>query len=260
MSSISTFISEQPLKKMRFSTQSQPLYTRARDILDMSQIDSLVEEATKKSIARSVAHGRDESKCFCFNACVKWSKAMEPQILEGTIHSLISNAEWDSVSELAQKISLDLIKIAGQQAEFLDAAIAEQTTWVCFELIRVPTHEKVPGLVWHRDPGYLHSFDQNYSCYADYTTVFMLTDPDGWKGGFLELQKNGVDRDEKPPLKRCDVTKIKYCFNEAVTFYNKDSRHRVTEIHPKNNSDRIVFIASLYGEEETKLYLQSIST
>lgn len=261
MSSISasTFqVPEQPKKRMRYSTRSQPFYTRVRDVLDLSKIEALVEEAKKKSIAPSAGHSMDQSKCFCMNACVKWDRNRIPQFLEGTIKSLLSKSEWDSVSKVVQKISLDLIKIAGEQAECLDMALAEKTTWVCFELIRVPTHKNVPALVWHRDPGYLDADNSAYACFADYTTVFMLTNPDRWNGGVLELQKNGADRDEEPPLKGDEKTQIKYCFNEAVTFYNKDSRHRVTEIQPKKNpEDRILFIASIYGEAETEMYLKS---
>lgn len=242
-----------------YATRSKPLFTRAQHVLDQTDIFILVNEAKKKAIGKSVQHGADNSKCFCFNASVKWDKEQKPEILQ--IESLISKSSWDALSNLVQEAALNLIRITGEQATVLGASLADKTTWIAFELIRVRLKggTDVPELPWHRDPGYLDIADTNPSHYAEYTTVFMLTDPNseqGWNGGILELQKNGIEREESPPVNKSVTEAIQYCYNEAVTFYNRDSRHRVTQITAqKNSEDRIVFIASIYGEKETKDYL-----
>ena len=88
----------------------------------------------------------------------------------------------------------------------------------------------------------------------------MLTDPESWTGGVLKLQKNGLSRGDREPYKKSHIEEIKYRHNEAVTFYNKDSRHKVTEIKSQTNSeDRIIFTCSIYGESETNEYKKTIS-
>jgi hypothetical protein len=240
-----------PNKRLCRSVSLNPLYFHLQNVLDEATISILTNEA--KTL--SYNHPMEETKCFCFNACVKWDKTLKPQFIHQS--SLLSDFEWNLLTSEVQNISLELIKYSGQQTNKISEKLTDKISWIAFELIRIPLDKKVtvPMLQWHKDPGYFDNLSNEKPYYADTTTIFMLTNPDSWKGGVLELQVNGIDRGDMPPIEKRDIEKIKYFHNSAVTFYNKDSRHRVTKIESQDGSqDRIIFTCSIYGENETKEY------
>jgi len=246
------------VKRRKAIYDIKPLFSQVHNGIDDRVISALVDEAKRKDMAHNAEHGMMESKCFCFNALVNFSKELEPTITQ--ISGLIPDSNWDLLTKSVQNASLNLIKIAIQQAIKLNGDYSNKTSWIAFELIRIPLHNKktvVPTLQWHRDPGYFNDLTDETEYYADYTTIFMLTNPNTWKGGHLELQRNGSNRHEKPPIHNTSdkTERIKYNYKDVVTFYNKDSRHRVTQIESKDNSeDRIIFTCSIYGTHETKAY------
>jgi len=246
------------VKRRKAIYDIKPLFSQVHNGIDDRVISTLVNEAKRRDMDLNVEHGMSESKCFCFNALVNFSKELEPTIIQ--ISGLIADSNWDLLTESVQNASLNLIKITIQQAIKLNWDYSNKTSWIAFELIRIPLHNKkttVPTLQWHRDPGYFNDLTDETEYYADYTTIFMLTDPNSWKGGHLELQKNGPNRHEKPPIHNASdkTERIKYNYKDVVTFYNKDSRHRVTQIESDVNSQyRIIFTCSIYGTDETKAY------
>jgi hypothetical protein len=246
------------VKRHRSRYNVKPLFSQEHNAIDDGVISILVNEAMMRNMDSDAEHGMTESKCFCFNALVNFGRDLEPKIIQ--MNSLIPRSNWDLLSESVKNASLNLIKVAIQQMTKLNGDYLNKTSWIAFELIRIPLNGKnikVPTLQWHRDPGYFNDLTDETEYYADYTTIFMLTNPRTWKGGHLELQKNGPNRHEKPPIhNRFDKTeRIKYEYADIVTFYNKDSRHRVTQIESDVNSqDRIIFTCSIYGTDETKAY------
>lgn len=245
-------------KKPKYDvTQTKPLFTRLQNAVNKNGISTLVNHAKNRSMDKNVEHGNPESKCFCFNACVKWDQHLEPEIIPSSIQNLLATSDWNSLSDSIKSSCLNLIKLVGEQVKILGKNLENNTCWIAFELIRLPLQKGtvVPTLQWHRDPGYFNDLSEETSFYADYTTIFMLSNPNSWNGGFLEIQKNGIEKGDR---KGTGLTEqIRYLFNEAVTFYNKDSRHRVTRIESHNEAeDRIIFTCSIYGDKETEAYFE----
>ncbi len=246
------------------SSRSNPLFLLRENALNNEELSIMVEQAKNNAIPKNAGHGMAESKCFCLNAIVKWGRNLQPEIDSNVkIQDLLPRSKanpWESLSESVQRTVLKMLGILGQQSQKMGANLIDKTSWVVFELIRVPLHKgvKVPELEWHRDGGYINNFDNPCSCYADYSTIFMLSEGnEGWKGGDLVLQRNGIERKDQPPTHGDQSTLIQYHHNEAVTFYNKDSRHCVTQIDPKTDMNRIIFACCIYGQKETKDYRSS---
>ena len=237
-------------------TRSAPLYTRLENAVDDQTRLVLVDAAKKYLVPWDAGHATNETKCFCLNACVKWDEKLEPEILP-KVTNLLNRCDWKSLDFEVQKASLRLIKISGEQAVALGVNLIGKISLVAFELIRVPLQEdfSIPELEWHRDEGYLNRVAGAPFCYADSTTVFMLTKPT-WSGGHIKIERNGVERGSKRSKNDTGKTEeIQYRFNEAVTFWNKNTRYSVTPIQTKNKTeDRIAFIMSLYGPEETRIF------
>lgn len=237
-----------------------PLFNRLPNALSHESIAILVNEAKRSSMnVNESEHGMLESKCFCFNACIELNNENDISIVN--IHSLLPNYQWNSLDNSVQNTCLQLINICRHQINKLRGNLKDRIIWVAFELIRIPLNhrQQVPALQWHRDPGYYDKLDEDEElCYSDYTTIFMLTDPSSWKGGELQLQVNSIEEYKQNIQK---ITQIKYEYNEAITFYNKDSIHRVTRINSSHDSDdRIIFTCSFYGPEETKKYLEYLES
>ncbi len=177
------------------SLRSNPLYQHLENALDAESLSVLVKEAISKPIQMNAGHAVAESKCFCFNGYIKWDKNLQPEFDSKIVDLLPGNKakSWGSLSKSVQKAVINLFHIAGLQSHKIGADLPEKSSWVAFELIRVPLHKgkKVPELEWHRDGGYYDNFNNPCSCFADYSTIFMLADPDDWEGGDLELQRNG---------------------------------------------------------------------
>lgn len=246
------------VKRHRSKNDTKPLFYQIPNALNSRVISVLTNEANRNNMNSNTEHGLSESKCFCFNAAISFGEDLEPEIIQ--VNSLIQGLSWESLSESVRNASVALIKIAIQEMTKLNGDYSNRVSWIAFELIRIPLkgrNIKVPALQWHRDPGYFDDLMDETSYYADYTSIFMLTDSDSWKGGHLEIQKNGANRHEKPPVSKTsgNTDRIKYRYNDVVTFYNKDSRHRVTQIESNSNSqDRIIFTCSIYGKHETDAY------
>lgn len=234
----------------------KPLYNRLENALRKEDIELLVEKAKMHRITTEAENEMANSRCFCINAIARWDKNLKVELLPKTF-SLLSHDEWDTLAVSVQSAALKAIEILGKQAQDLGAIVAGKESLVNFELIRLPLSagKLIPDVEWHRDVGFFESIEERPFCYADYTTVIMLTNPT-WSGGHLEIQRNGEKSHDKPPKKGSSTTEsIQYLFNEAATFYNIDARHRVTPIQSeKGSEDRIVFIASIYSETETNYF------
>jgi len=124
-----------PTKRLCLSSQ-YPLYLRTNNALDKKVLSILVNEAKRLTYSSS-DHATAESKCFCFNACVKWNNEMEPEIIHQS--SLLSNSR--NLSLEVQNASLELIKHAGKQTDKISKI--GKTSWIAFELIRIPLDKKI---------------------------------------------------------------------------------------------------------------------
>ena len=237
-------------------TRTCPFYTRLQNAVDDRTRSILVKVAKKHLVPFDAGHATNDTKCFCLNACVKWGERLEPEVLP-EVTNLLNRSNWKSLDPEVQKASLRLIKISGEQKAALGVSLKGKISLVAFELIRVPLDKDVsiPELEWHRDEGYLDRVTGAPFCYADSTTVFMLTKPT-WSGGHIKIDRNGVESGHKRSKKEVSkIKEIQYRFNEAVTFWNKNSRHSVTPIQSVNKTDdRIAFIVSLYGSQETRTF------
>lgn len=226
-----------------------------RNIFTQNELDILTNDAKQHRPVKAVYHGDDSSKRFCFNAIFNQNKESITNC-----HSLFNSLKWDSLDEDLRKVVVKgITKAVSYHQSMMTGQENQKVRLVCFELIHVPfdMSQKVkiiPGLPWHSDEGY----DRNNEpfCYADTTTVFMLTDPSNWLGANLQFRDI---KDQKDTKNINDFITHKYAYNNAVTFINKGTEHRVTRLRPINiDSSRIVLIISVYGSDETKTYLDSV--
>lgn len=236
---------------------------RSQNIFTQYELDILTNDAKKHKSDQELAyHGDDSSKRFCFNAIFKEDNDNQKSITN--CQSLFSSITWDSLDNDVKKVVIKGITKAVSYHQSLMIGRESQESqenqesqrFVCFELIYIPFKgpgkKIIPGLPWHSDEGYDRN-DEPF-CYADTTTVFMLTDPSNWSGANLQLR----DLRDIKDTKNSKFVTHKYSYNNAVTFINKGTEHRVTQLRPLNRDGaRIVLIVSVYGSDETKTYLNS---
>ena len=254
----------QQAKKPRITINNY--VTRLDNVFSSEELETLITDARKHEISEEPKHGDDSSKRFCFNALVSCSKSNHITLKD--VEKLFGGPTWEELDIQVRQTVIKGIRIAINQSQKEVKQVSHlvharpshnkishfitdtDQNLVCFELIHIPFQgiKSIPGLIWHSDEGY-HIKTQEPFCYADSTSVFMLSDPIAWRGGNIQLRK-----DKKM------LGTYKYEHNGAITFINKGTEHRVTRIRPySQDSARIVLIVSVYSQEETSEYMSKLS-
>jgi hypothetical protein len=235
-----TFQSEKEVKKPRRSNNSY--VKQLANVFTSEELKILIADARKHVIVGEAKHGDDSSKRFCFNALASYSGLGQSALTH--VDKLFVGPTWTELDHQVRETVMKGIRLAIRESN-----LGIRELFVCFELIYIPFEGKksIPGLIWHSDEGY-HTKTEEPFCYANSTTVFMLSDPESWQGGNLQLRKE-----------QNFLGTFKYEHNGAITFINKGTEHRVTRIRPrKQDAARIVLIVSVYGQEETVEYLNAL--
>jgi len=236
--------------KRKYSSVATKYARRLKNVFTSDELLLLTSDAEKHVAKGDAKHGDDSSKRFCFNACLEQGGGLN------RVEKLFGELQWDQVDAQVKSVVIKAIQIAvaeNRNTIISDVRISSNDViFVCFELIYIPLQSGtiIPGLEWHTDDGYNSKTGESF-CYADTTTVFMLTDPNTWKGGNLQIRDGGNSGGNGTNQT------YKYAHNEAVTFINKNTQHRVTRIIPFCDSARIALIVSVYGPDETSQFLSN---
>jgi hypothetical protein len=237
------FQSEKEVKKPKRSNNSY--VKRLANVFTSEELKILIEDARKHVIVGEAKHGDYSSKRFCFNALASYSGLGQSALTR--VDKLFVGPTWTELDHQVRETVMKGIRLAIGESNLEIRELFD--LFVCFELIYIPFEGKksIPGLIWHSDEGY-HTKTEEPFCYANSTTVFMLSDPESWQGGNLQLRKE-----------QNLLGTFKYKHNGAITFINKGTEHRVTRIRPhKEDAARIVLIVSVYGQEETIEYVNAL--
>lgn len=264
-----SMVQEPPLKKRCTGTENNlPKHSVCHDVFSDSQLNSFRAEMDKWPGFEVPCGNRwgYRRNLWYQSVCVQWDNQRNLHYLSD--FEDYEGPRWKDLHEKIQQVMTKAIETLGSEVEKLGGSIRGRKAVITIVAIRhdLKGRNRFPKYYWHRDAGTIRIKDRNPKFLSEYTSVFMLSDPNarngGWDGGELRLQKNeGASTSGGPPSDpTTPIVEIPYHYNQASTFYNMDSRHTVNPIsnhNPNENTRRDALIVQLYDQEFTEKWIKA---